>query len=81
MNNQIIPTGPTEVLTDGDISKNVMVFEALTDCVITNLVFIQPPSPASGNITDSLTLKQGSHLFRIASLSFTGLANVIYTGN
>lgn len=81
MNKQIIPTGPTEVITNGTVTANILIIEAITDLVITNLVFINPKQPANAGVDAAFTLPAGGHLFYVESLTFTGTAQVVYTGN
>lgn len=81
MNNQIIPKGTSELITNGTIAKNTLVFHAVTDCDITNLVYIYPNATPNAGATNACTLKAGDHMFYLASFQFTGTGEVIYTDN
>ena len=82
MNNQIIPQGSSETITDGTITnKEVMLLMAETDLAITGLVYAKQTDPANAAAVDAFTLKAGRHLFNIKSVIFTGTATVIYRTN
>lgn len=81
MNNQIIPRGPQETITNGSIAKNILCIFAETDLVITALVYISQATPAHANVDNAFTLTAGRFLSHVKSLTFTGTATVIYTGN
>ena len=78
MNNEIIPLGPTEAITNGTISRKALVVTAETDLVITDLVFGYPASPANAGAVDAFTLLATRSLFNVKSMTFTGTATVIY---
>lgn len=80
MNNNIVPQGTTEVINDGAIvTKKVLMLKALTDLVLTNVVFQWPATPANANVQDAFTLPAGNWLGYLAGFELTtGIAHVIY---
>lgn len=78
-NANIIPTGETETVTNGTITRACALVEAETDLVIIDLVYVTPASPPNAGVVDTFTMKAGRHLFNVASFTFTGTATLIYT--
>lgn len=79
MNDQIIPTGTTETVTDTTINKDILVLTAETDVVISAVVYSFEAVPANAAKVSAFTLKAGRTLFRVRSITFSGTATVIYT--
>lgn len=80
-NDNVIYQGPQEIIDNASpaaLTKNALVINALTDLVITNLVFMFPANPPAANVVNALTLKQGGFLFHVASATFSGTAAVTY---
>ncbi len=80
MNNNIVPTGPQEVVVNGNLSGNILVLEAKSALTITNLIFIHQANPAHANAAAGLTLASGEKLYRVKSCTITGTAVVTYLG-
>lgn len=81
MNNQIIPVGTQETITNGTVTKNILVIWAETDLVITNLIYVNQASPANAGAIAGFTLGAGRYLCHVTNITFTGTATVCYTGN
>ena len=82
MNNQIIPQGARQVITGSSsvITAKLLCFRALTDCAITNLVFIHPAAPHA-QVDTAFTLPQGMELNYVESLTLTsGTAECVELG-
>lgn len=78
MNSNIIPAGPSEVINGGTISEDMVIVQAVTALVISTLVFNFPSTPTHVNKTVAFTLPAGQVLYRVASITFTGTAFVIF---
>lgn len=78
MNSDIIPQGDTETVTDGAITRPVLLFTAETDCVISAIVYLLPADPPNPTKVTAFTLKTGRWLANVKSVAFTGTATAIY---
>ncbi len=81
MNSNIIPQGPTECILDGTVTKNILVFRAVTDCSVTAMAFQFPAQPANPAAMTAVVLPAGTELYYLESITWEGTAHVIYTGN
>jgi len=77
MNSNIIPVGLTETVTNGTVTKALLV-EAETDLVISAITYKFPPTTANAGAVTAFTLKAGRHLFNVDSITFTGTTTVTY---
>jgi len=78
MNSHIIPVGNQEAITDGTDVLGVLLLEAITAVVVTDITFLFPPTNANAAVVTAFTVPAGGHLFNIASITFTGTATVTY---
>lgn len=78
MNSNIVPNGPQETITNGVVDRPALLIYAETALVITDLIYMHPASPPATGVVNGFTLAAGRWLGRVASMTFTGTATVIY---
>jgi hypothetical protein len=82
MNSNIIPVGPSEIVTGAAaVTRECMLVSAEEDCVLTNVQFVHKPATAHVQATTSMTLKAGRWLAFVRSFDMTsGTVTLIYSG-
>lgn len=80
MNSNILPQGPSELLTDtAVITREILVATAFSDVAFTGLTFCFPATPANADVITAGTLPKGAMLCNVASMTVTtGQLYVIY---
>lgn len=80
MNSDIIPQGPSELITGpATIDRLVLVCEATDACVVDNVVTQFPAAPPNSAAVDAATLPVNGRLYNLKSLTLTsGTLFVVY---